>query len=307
MKAVSGLATAPHLETSVLESGMLPSPSFVNWASIAAGSFIAAATLLVLMPFGAAVGLSMTSVNSGQGASASTIGWLAITWFALTHVYSAGLGGYVTGRLRPTVGKAKVDEVRFRDGMGGLIMWAVGIIVSTTFMASVLANVVGTAATTARQALEPVAAIAARGVAPNVSPEYLTDLFLRGSPQAAATPARTDADIRAEVGRVMATGAVNGEVSDDDRRYLATVVAQRTGLSEADARIRVNEAFARANQLRDAAQSRAKEAAETARKATASAAFWMTILSLMTGVAAWYFAQLGGRHRDEGRYGISFH
>jgi hypothetical protein len=283
--------------------------SYINWPSIIAGSFIAAATLLVLMPFGAAIGLSLTSAIPGQGTSAGTVAWLAIIWFAFMHLYSVGLGGYVTGRLRPVVAGAKVEEIRFRDGISGLVMWGLGIIVSMTLVFSTIANVAGGAASTASQALGPAVSSAIQAAAPSLSADYLTDVFLRGQVQPGATNSatpRSDADVRAEIGRVLANGAANGDVTDDDRRYIAGLITQRTGAPEAEALARVNTTIARAKQIKDTAAAKAKETAEAVRKSTASAAFWMTLLSLLTGVAAWYFAQLGGQHRDENRYGAYF-
>jgi hypothetical protein len=287
------------------DQSSIAAPSYINWTAIAAGSFIAAATLLVLIPFGAAIGLSMTSAKPGEGASASTLSWMAIIWFALMHLYSAGVGAYITGRLRPPVSGGNIDETRFRDGISGLVMWGIGIIVSTLFVLASVMGAAGTVATTASQTLAPIASAAAQSASPAIGIDYVTDMFLRGTAQSGApanAAARSDGEIRAEIGRMMATSLSTGDVSEDDRRYIAALISQRTGLAEADARSRVNDTIARAKQTRDIAADKAKAVAEATRKTVASAAFWMTVLSLMTGVAAWYFAQLGGQHRDENRY-----
>ena len=89
----------------------------------------------------------------------------------------------------------------------------------------------------------------------------------------------------------MASGALPAE----DVQYVGQVVAQRTGLTEADAEKRVNDMFTRAQaQLRDA-QTAAKQAADTARKTSAYAALWLFV-SLLAGafVASWA-ATFGGR------------
>jgi hypothetical protein len=68
---------------------------------------------------------------------------------------------------------------------------------------------------------------------------------------------------------------------------LARIVAERTGLSQAEAEKRVDQAYADA-----------KEALETARKATVLSALG-TVSALLVGlIAAWYAAQRGGHHRD---------
>ncbi|MDZ4843456.1 MAG: hypothetical protein SH859_15125 [Hyphomicrobium aestuarii] len=276
--------------------------AYLNWSSILAGSVLLAATLMVLTPFGAAIGLSMTSAYTGQGASGTTIGILAIFWFAFVHLYAAGVGGYVAGRLRPVAGDGNADEVAFRDGMNGLVVWAVGIVLSMVVLMLGLMSAAQTAATTSAIAMAPAMANAMPASnSATLSPEYVTDLFLRPVGQATPAPTpRSPEDVRAEIGRIVATGVVSGDLAEGERQYLSTLIARQSGLSQADATARVNETITRMKQTRDEAAARARAAAEAARQTTAMAMFWMTLLSLLTGAAAWYAAQMGGRHRNDG-------
>jgi hypothetical protein len=283
---------------------------YLSWTSIAAGSLLAAATLLILMPFGASIGLGMTSVTSADGASAATVGWFAIFWFAAVHLYSVASGAYVAGRLRPKLTTLKAGEVEFRDGMSGIVMWAIGVVISTTVMVSALTGATSSATSAISRLVGPAVATAAQSAAqsatPGLSSEYVTDLFLRTGPgqsSAAAVTPRSDADVRAEISRVIAGAAAAGDMSEEDRRYVAGLIASRTGLSETDARNRVNDTVARAKQAKDDAIAKGKAAAESARKLAASAAFWMTVLAFLTGITAWYMAIMGGRHRESDLYG----
>ena len=52
-------------------------------------------------------------------------------------------------------------------------------------------------------------------------------------------PARDGHRPTLPIGRILAASAASGSVSDQDKQYLATLVAQRTGLSENDAKARV--------------------------------------------------------------------
>ena len=113
---------------------------------------------------------------------------------------------------------------------------------------------------------------------------------------------KSDADVRAEIGRILAASAASGSVSDQDKQYLATLVAQRTGLSENDAKARVDEGIKRVTEIKDQAVAKAQAAAEAAWKGASQAAFWTVILSLLSAIAAMYAARLGGRHRDEGMF-----
>jgi len=85
-----------------------------------------------------------------------------------------------------------------------------------------------------------------------------------------------------------------------DRTYLAQLVASRTGLSEADAKARVDTVLKRI----DDAKVAAEQAADTARKASATAALLGAVSLLIGGFVAGVGAALGGRQRDdiEGAY-----
>jgi hypothetical protein len=79
-----------------------------------------------------------------------------------------------------------------------------------------------------------------------------------------------------------------------DRTYAAGVIAARTGISQADAEQRVDQAMAQAKN----AEAEAKQAADTARKAAAHLSLW-TFLSFLVGAfCASFAATIGGRQRD---------
>jgi hypothetical protein len=103
----------------------------------------------------------------------------------------------------------------------------------------------------------------------------------------------------AEVGRIFANGLRSGAaLPADDTRYVAQLVAQRTGLSQADAEKRVTDGYTRLQtQLRDA-ETQARDAADKARKASAYAALWIFVALLAGAFFASFAATLGGRQRD---------
>jgi hypothetical protein len=116
-------------------------------------------------------------------------------------------------------------------------------------------------------------------------------------PTPASTPASPSAqDFRAEAVRILGTGAVAGQVSADDRTYLAQLVASNTGLSEADAQARVDQVMTAI----DDAKAKAADAAEAARKTAVLTAFLTAASFLVSAAGAWWAASMGGRHRDEG-------
>lgn len=90
-----------------------------------------------------------------------------------------------------------------------------------------------------------------------------------------------------------------GTLSPEDQRQAGTLVSQRTGLSQVEAERRVNELLQRARTDAQAAQARARDAADTARKAAMQAALWMFVALLMGAFTASWLATIGGRQRDQ--------
>jgi hypothetical protein len=111
--------------------------------------------------------------------------------------------------------------------------------------------------------------------------------------QADVNPAALDAT-RGEVGRIIAQGVVNGGVSDDDKAYLAQLVAENTSMSQDEARARVDTVL----QNIDDAKAKAADAAETARKTGVLAAFLIAASLLVAAAGAYWAAMMGGNHRD---------
>jgi hypothetical protein len=93
--------------------------------------------------------------------------------------------------------------------------------------------------------------------------------------------------------------ASGSSISDTDRGDLERAVARQTGLSEADAKARVNQMIAEAKDAYAKAADAVKAAAEKARKITASITTWFVIVSLLAAILAWYAGVIGGRHRDQ--------
>jgi hypothetical protein len=55
-------------------------------------------------------------------------------YLVLTAAAAYGFGGYVAGLLRePTTTTADADEVEFRDGMHGLLVWALATLLTAAF------------------------------------------------------------------------------------------------------------------------------------------------------------------------------
>ena len=262
--------------------------SYVDWPAIFAGVVLASAISLVLLTFGSAIGLSMTSAREGYSAS---LFWIAIVgglWVLWVQLTSAFAGAYLTGRMRRRVGDASEYESDIRDGSNGLVTWALGTLVAATIAWS---GVMG-AANVAGQAAGAAATVAGGAAAAVADPsELLVDRTLRGRPDAAPL---TEED-RASVGRILVSAATGEAIDPADREYLASLVASRAGISQEEAAQRIDQAVAQAQAI----EAQAREAAEQARKASLVAAF-LTAAALMVGAAVSYWAAtMGGNHRDK--------
>jgi hypothetical protein len=118
---------------------------------------------------------------------------------------------------------------------------------------------------------------------------------------APATPQAGDINAdRAQILHIAAASFKDGNftLAPEDKSYIASLIAQRTGLSQADAEKRVDDTIAKAKAAIDAASTKAKEAADAARKAGAALAMWSVIAMLIGAFVASYAATIGGRHRD---------
>src|ERR1019366_8758024 len=219
------VATTERIETSGKNEAYTSS---VSWPAVFAGAFVAAALSLILLALGAGAGLSSISPWSTIGASATTVGLIAIVWLIVTQVIASTMGGYLAGRLRTKCVNVHTDEVHFRDTAHGFLVWAVGLVITTAFLASAATSMLGGAAKTGT-------ATDAQRLDPH---EYFVDKLLRSDHP---NPAPIDSSIRLEVGTIFANALRQSDVSGADKTYLGELVAARTGLSQSDAEKRVSD------------------------------------------------------------------
>jgi hypothetical protein len=152
--------------------------SRVDWAAVFAGAVLATATGLILMMFGAGLGLSVTSPYEGEGLSPALYVLGAGLWVLWVQLVSFSIGGYVAARLRARHGDAANEhEVDVRDGMHGLLAWGVGVIAAAAITFAGLGGATAAvetadssrnlAASVAEAATDEIDAAAAREAADN--------------------------------------------------------------------------------------------------------------------------------------------
>jgi hypothetical protein len=270
------------------------STSAVSWPAIIAGAFAAASVSLILLSLGSGLGLASVSPWSNAGASVTTFTVMTGIWLIIVQWVASGMGGYVTGRLRTKWVNTHSHEVFFRDTAHGFLTWTVATVISAGLLASAASSVVGggvrAGATVASEAAQGAASSTA-DMASQVGAYDIDTLFRSARPSTDASAA----DTRGEATRILATGLSNGDVSAPDRAYLAQLVAARTGLSDSDARKRVDDVITQVK----AAQAKAREAADTARKAASAFSIFAALSMVIGAFIACAAAALGGQERDE--------
>lgn len=268
----------------------------IVWGPIIGGSLAATGITLILLLLGSGVGLTMVSPWSGQSSSATTIGVTAAIWLVVVQWLSSAIGGYLTGRLRTKWVEVHSDEVFFRDTAHGFLSWALATVFVAGFLASSLTSLAGASLNAVGQVAETTGSLAASAT-PATSADstaYFTDALLR--PTKVSDRAQSDdRAAAAEISRILLQSAASGQIPDGDKSYIATIISARTGLSDADARNRVDTVL---KQIDDA-KSTAKEAADKARKTGATTALVGSLSLLVGAFIASAAAALGGRQRDE--------
>jgi hypothetical protein len=270
-----------------LSDGHESSHSAVSWPAVIAGAFSALAVSVVLASLGAGLGLTSISAWPNVGASATTftisagIGLIVVQWL------SSAFGGFITGRLRTKWTDVHTHEVFFRDTANGFLSWALATVVGIVLLAMAASSIAGgglRAATT-------VAGGAAQAATSGVSGYAVDALFRSDHVDASAS----NQEVVAQATRILATGLRNGDVPPADRTYLAQLVAAKAGIPQADAQKRVDDTVADLKET----ETKARQAADAARKATANFAIFTALSMLIGAFIASAAAAYGGSLRDD--------
>lgn len=253
---------------------------YIRWNASFGGGVIAAAVFFVLITFATAVGLAVSSVSPTWRDASVGLVVLSGAWVVLTAIGSFALGGYVAGRTRSTW-PATPDEVHFWDGLHGLLVWSLAVILGAGLSLASASTIDQSTSRNSVAAPNPGAGTSAR------EPSFLTfeldRLLWSDNRQQANNP-----EVRAEAGRLLETGLGRKDMAKDDHDHLVQLVSAQTGLSSADADHRVAQVI-----------TEARSAARKARQSAVIIAFTLAAALAAGAAAAWGAAVIGGRHCDE--------
>ena len=115
-------------------------PLFVQWSPIVLGALAATALSSVLLTFAVTIGLGVTSTAPTWRDTSAALAILSGLYLIIQAVLSFGLGGYIAGRIRASIGTATPEEAEQADGVHGLGVWALAVV-----MGAALAALIGAA------------------------------------------------------------------------------------------------------------------------------------------------------------------
>jgi len=256
-----------------------PTQSYLQWSPVLAGAVLAAAFAFVLHAFAGAIGLATASTAPTWRDAATALWLLSGVYLVFVAVAAFGLGGYVAGRMRLRLTDAVPDEVEFRDGLHGLLVWAAATLLTVLLVfvtSQIAATLSGSAATDASGRVQSTGE---RMFAYELDRLFSTD---------GAVP--TDSAARAEAGRILLSTGSHDGIAIGDRTRLVRIVVAHTGLPRPEIEQRAQDAILAAD-----------ESLKRARNATTLLAFFAGAAALLGAAATWFAACAGGRHRDEAR------
>lgn len=262
----------------IMEGGLVSeTPRAIQWSSVFAGALAAGAMSFILIGFGVAVGLGVSSASPTWRDASAALALLSGLYLIIQAIVSFGFGGYIAGRTtRPAPALATIaDDGERRDGLHGLTAWALAVLAGAALLALLGAAAIDRS---------PMRSSASNASAAEPLLSYELDKLFRAPRRAPNLDLR---DARAEAGRILMTSSSHSGVSADDRTYLVQQVAAATGLAAPDAERRV-----------DAVIADSRTAINRARRNSIIVAFSIAAATLIGAAVAWAAAVAGGRHRD---------
>jgi len=268
-------------------------PSRASVSAVLVGAVVAVALGAALTTLGSAIGAGLvdTTARSTPSATSMTVG--ASAWLLLCNLVGLFVGGMVAGRLSGS-------RLSRDGGLHGLGVWGVSFLFAMMVLGGVVGQVggavssaVGGAAGTAASGVSSAVGGAVGAAAPSVDPQATVDR-VRAALSAPENPAQMTPEQRAtESARILANRVAQGSFPGNERGRLAQIIAAEAGISPEEAGRRIDAYEAEAQRLAQAAEARAREAADATAKAASLSAWWLFATMILGALAAWIGATRG--------------
>ena len=281
MSAVTGEYRGYPAEVAVVEANTTPAQ--VSWGAIMAGAVVAVSVGAMLNLLGLATASSLVEMVSRDTPSAGNMAIGSGIWLAVTTAVGILLGAIVAARL--------AHSWTATDAMlHGLAVWAVAMLLAIVLLGSAVSGGIAAGTRAAGSAVSGIASAAGAGVAQLTPQDAFSGLRNRllGQTDVAATPREEQI---AEATQIFVRRLTDGGWSGADRARLESLVASIAGVDRAEAARRITETEQAVQTRLREAQEAARQAADTAAKSTAIAAFW-AFAAMLLGLGA---AVLGAR------------
>lgn len=269
-----------------------------SWRATFAGIAVSLAVASALHLLGAGIGLTPASIGLENVPNAGTAGMIATAWLTIATVVGFFVGGYVAGYAVPAIAQ--------RDGcVRGTVVWAitvmlVGLLGATTAMrvgSTAVQGAATVAASTVGATAAGAGAMAAQEGRQQGSGDRAAQMARQVFEDMSATPANQMSPEQAgtELTRLMASRVRTGGWEDADKQRAADLLARINNTSTEDARGKIDAAEARMQQELQAAEQKAREAAEISARALAAATYWAFFTVGISLLAAGWGGHIGAR------------
>src|ERR1044072_2063682 len=133
------MAIETLMREEVMENGVaaVEDRRTIQGSSVFAGALAAGAMAVILIGFGGAVGLGVSSASPTWRDASAALALLSGVYLIIQAIISFGFGGYIAGRTarpEPTLATVEDDGER-RDGLHGLTSWALAVLAGAALLA----------------------------------------------------------------------------------------------------------------------------------------------------------------------------
>jgi len=270
----------------------------ISWGAVIGGALMVVAIQLLLSMLG--IGIGMTTIDPAQGAagtpSASTLSMSAVVWWAVSYLVALVIGGYVAARLAGAW--EKTDGV-----LHGLLTWALALVVSFWLLTSAIGSVIGGAFNVVGNAVSGISRTVAdtapqlagaTGLSADQVQQQVQEL-LRPADQTNQSPEAAQRELMSLAPKIVA----GGPEGDQAQQRAIQIVSQQSGISEADARARIDQLRQQAEQTAQQAEQTARQAADTTASAVSQASVYGFGALLLGAIAAAIGGSTGTRRRED--------
>jgi hypothetical protein len=265
-------------------AGWRRSYSRISWGAVVAGAVVAAATMLLLSFLGVALGAGALRLTQTSTSDLRSYGLGAGIWTAINVILSMGFGGYVAARLSGT-------HSHLDGELHGITVWAVATLLATLLLAQLASLAVGTVTVGTGVATTGSGSLTG-SLTQQVSPQALLDRLQQSLTSNGDPTQMTREQITSEIAALTGRLLLNGNLSDQDRDRLTSLVAAAANVTREEAARRV----ARMEQDATAALAQARTAGDAAASSAALGAKAIFSALLLGLGAAMLGAWIGTRH-----------